>query len=279
MISIFRYRPSKRVFAGLLCCLVISCAQAQTAESKTRIPFFLPYHSTQYPEMAVQLNRALEQAGLGRFEATTADYWHPYQQGIRQGRPGLYLAAPHFAAWVMNKHQFKPVLRLPDKLRYVIAARRRDTQYFEINDLANQAVCSQRAVNLDFLLVRSAFGDSWRAAHNKTVNSVSSAMQYDNENCAAFSVSEHLFKQFNRQTPDRFIRLQQGPEFNNYVFVVHPQINDAQIKSIKSFLRSREAQSILRPLLDEYSAEDVLLPVKAEDYPESYLSTLAPYWR
>jgi hypothetical protein len=229
--------------------------------------------------LAAQLNQALQQAGLGHFKVVTADYWHPYQQGIRQGRPGLYLAAPHFVAWAIQKHQFKPVLRLPNKLRYVIAARRNDTQYFEINDLANQPVCSQRAVNLDFLLVRGSFNNSWLAAQNRIVNSVASAVEYDNQNCAAFSMSEHLFKEVNKQTPDRLIRLQQGPEFNNYAFIIHSGASNQNIQRIKSFLRSQSAQTLLRPLLSEYSNESTLLPIRAKDYPKSYLKILEPYWR
>ncbi|RBP49634.1 phosphate/phosphite/phosphonate ABC transporter substrate-binding protein [Arenicella xantha] len=251
-----------------------STAQQQT----TDIPLYLPYQSSQYPELALKLDSALAEAGLGQFKTVTTDYWHPYQQGIRQGRIGVYLAAPHYTAWALHKHRFIPFLRLPNSLQYVIATRHADSQYFEVNDLAGQNICSQRAVNLDFLLVQQAFDQPLKTASNKFVNSVASAMQYDNQNCAAFAVTEHTFKRFNTAEPDRFIRLLQGPEYRNYAFIAHPDIaRDTAIK-LKRFLRSATAITILTPLLKQFSSSPSLLPVRRADYPKSYLSILAPYW-
>jgi len=244
-----------------------------------KVPFYLPYHSSQHPELAKKFDAALAQAGLGDYQTVTTDYWHPYQQGIRQGRVGVYLTAPHFAAWAIRKHKFTPILRLSEPLKYVVAARRDDSQYFEINDLADKAICSQRAVNLDFLLVRTAFGNSFRSAENKIVNSVASAMRYDNQNCDAFSVSEHVFKQFNLKFPDRFIRLQQGPKFNNYAFVLHPQITGDNAARLTKFLTRRKTQKLLRPLFRHFSEKPVLLSIRPQDYPAEYLKPLELYWQ
>lgn len=240
---------------------------------------FLPYHSSQFPQLGLKLNAALAQAGLSEIKTQSTDHWHPYQQGIRKGRVGIYLAPPHFTAWAIRKHKFKPILRLPDKLKYVIASRSADAHLFEMNDLADKHVCSQNAVNLDFMLVRTSFGTSFLAAENKVVNSVASAMQYDNQNCDAFSVSEHLFKEFNLKTPYRFIRLQQGNEYNNYAFIAHPDIGNNTLKKLQKFLRGKESQAVLEPLLKQFSKSTRLTSVKSSDYPKSYLEPLDLYWR
>lgn len=243
-----------------------------------QIPLYLPYQSSQFPELSVRFDAALNAAGLGQFVTVTTDYWHPYQQGIRQGRPGVYLAAPHFVAWAHHRHRFIPFLRLSTPLQYVIATRHDDAQYFELRDLAEQNVCSTRAVNLDFLLVKDAFKDTLKPAANRIVNSVASAMQYDNQNCAAFVVSEQAFKAFNAEDPQRFIRLYQGPEYRNYAFVAHPDIPRESAIQLKNFLRSAQAMAILTPVLSQFATKPKLIPVKRRDYPKTYLETLKPYW-
>lgn len=265
---------------GFLCLLALLCinSSARAQNDTDTIPLYLPYQSSQYPELALKLDAALSTAGLAQFKTTTTDYWHPYQQGLRQGRIGVYLAAPHFTAWALYKHKFIPFLRLPNSLQYVIATRHNDSQYFEINDLAEKSICSQRALNLDFLLIKDAFAQPLKAAQNRYVNSVASAMQYDNQNCAGFAVNEHTFRRFNAAEPDRFIRLFQGPEYKNYAFSVHPSVPRTTAIKLKKFLRSRAATSILEPLLKQYSSTNTLLPVRRNDYPESYLRVLEPYW-
>lgn len=252
---------------------------AQGETDSQEIALYLPYHSSQFPELAMKLDAALNRAELAQIKTKSTDYWHPYQQGLRQGRTGIYLAAPHFTAWAINKHKFAPLLRLPDRLKYVIASRSDDAHLFEVNDLAGRSVCSQNSVNLDFMLVRTAFGNSFLAAQNKVVNSVARAMQYDNQNCDAFSVSEHLFKRFNLESPYRFIRLQQGNEYNNYAFVAHPGITKNLRMSLKKFLRSPDAQTVLKPLLKQFSNKTNLVPIKPTDYPNTYLKPLELYWR
>jgi len=249
------------------------------AQGKPSLPLYLPYHSSHFPELALKLRAALTRAGLSQIEVKSTDYWHPYQQGIRRGRHGIYLAPPHFTAWAINEHKFIPLLRLPDRLKYVIASRSADAHLFEVSDLAGKSVCSQNAVNLDFMLVRTSFGSSLFAAKNKVVNSVASAMLNDDKDCDAFSISEHLFKEFNLKSPYRFIRLQQSFEYNNYAFIAHPDVDVERRKKLRKFLRSAEAQTVLKTLLKQFSNKTVLVPITSTDYPISYLKPLELYWR
>lgn len=266
-------------FLRLLLVGLLLLTPSRTVLGSGQIPLYLPYQSSQFPELSVRLDAALSAAGLAQFFTVTTDYWHPYQQGIRQGRPGVYLAAPHFVAWAHHRHQFIPFLKLSSPLQYVIATRHDDAQYFELRDLAEQNVCSTRAMNLDFLLVKDAFQDTLKPAINKIVNSVSSAMEYDNQNCAAFAVSEQTFKAFNTEDPQRFIRLYQGPEYRNYAFMVHPGVPRESAIQLKNFLRSPTALDVLAPVLSEFATQPKLVPVKRRDYPASYLEALKPYWQ
>jgi len=237
------------------------------------IPLYLPYSSSALPNLQKELDTLLQRADSNRFKVQSADYWHPYQQGLRHGRVGVYLAAPHFASWAIHKHQFVPI-----SLKFVIAARKDDARFFEINDLANHSICAQKAVNLDFLLVKSALSNPLLSANNKSVNSVSDAMKYDNENCHAFAVSDHLFQKFNLESPDRFIRLQQGQQFNNYVFIAHPEVSQDHIERLTVALKSEEVRHSLAPLYEEFSTQTKLIPAAISEYPLTYTSALKAYW-
>jgi hypothetical protein len=252
---------------------------ARTANASEQLPFYLPYQSSQFPELALKFDALLVKSGLAEFTTVTTDYWHPYQQGIRQGRIGVYLAAPHFVAWAHHQHNFIPFLKLSSPLQYVIATRHDDAQYFELRDLAEQNICSTNAVNLDFLLVKTAFQNSLKPANNKIVNSVASAIQYDNQNCAAFVISEQAFKTFNAKDPQRFIRLHQGPKYQNYAFVAHPDIPRDTAIQLKRFLRSEAALEVLGPVLSQFATNPKLIPVKRKDYPKHYVEVLNPYWK
>jgi len=229
--------------------LVLACVvETSQAAEKTITPFYLPFSAEEFPNLASELQTALNEAGLSNFKVNTTDYWHPYQQGLRQGRQGVYFAAPHFSAWAITQNKFVPILRLKGKLQYVIAARRADSHIFEVNDLAGKTVCTQRAPNLDFLLSRTALKKALILARSKSVSSVPLAMRSNNTACQAFSVSEHIFNRFNKAQPFRFIRLSQSKASSNYSFIIDRKTALSQAPALKKFLRSRDALSILHPL-------------------------------
>ncbi len=251
-------------------------AFAQTSVQK--LPLYLPYSSSALPELATELDNSLNKAGIDYLKIHTADYWHPYQQGLRRGRLGIYFAAPHFVSWAIHKHQFTPFLRLTEPLKYVIAARREDAHIFEVNDLADRSICAQKAVNLDFLLATSALDNTLLSAHNKSVNSVPDAMKYDNQNCHAFAVSDHILRQFNLDSPERFIRLKQGSEYTNYAFVAHPSVPQSQLEQLTALLQTKEIRMILAPLTKQYSSKTKLVPTQKDDYPFDFTKPLKIYW-
>ena len=183
--------------------------------STEKTPLYLPVNAQQFPNMISKLRSALQQAStqdklLEGIKLTTTDYWLPYQQGIRQGRPGIYFAAPHFSAWLINQHGFDPMLRLAGPIQYVIAARREDSHLFEINDLATKTVCTNATMDLSFLLVRDALKESLLPAKILQVEAVDREMKNNNRNCHAFALSEHLFLELAAQEPFRFIKLTHG---------------------------------------------------------------------
>lgn len=258
--------------------LLLSYASASQSEPPETIPFYLPYSATEFPNIDKKLEYALSEVGLDHFKVHSTDYWHPYQQGLRQGRTGVYFAAPHFTAWSISKNKFVPILRLKNKLQYVIVARRADSEIFEVNDLAGQTVCTQRAPNLDFLLSRTALKRAPVLARTQNVESVPQAMTSNQTSCKAFSVSRHIFEDFAKSKPFEFIRLQQSAPSKNYAFVIDRKTAIAHGLELKKFLQSSQAKSILKPLYKLYSSSPILVSTKSSDYTREDLDPLKGYW-
>lgn len=246
------------------------------AQEDQEISFFLPINKNK--KLGKKFQAALLEYGLASVEVRFSDHWHRFQQGIRTGRKGIYLAAPHYAAWAINRHHFIPLIRLKEPLRYVIATKRANAQIFEINDLAKQTVCTQKPLNLDYLLINSAFGNELLSANTKTTKSVAHQMRADNTSCVAFAVSDHYVKQLELKRPNQFIRLHQGQIFNNYVFVIHPDINPDLRHKLRQFLNQTSTQQLLQPVLKLYATNTNLVNAKKEDYPSDYAKYLMPYW-
>ena len=254
-------------------------SHSYAVEPQTSTPLYLPIHSQQYPELVQTLSAELIKSGLGNIELRTADYWSRYKQGIRKGQPGVFFAAPHFSAWAIHQHQFIPLLRLNQPLKFVIASRTTDSHYFEINDLNKQKVCTQNTLNLDYLLVIKAFNSSLQSANIEVMPSVIAQLEHTNSACAAFVMSDHHFIQQELQKPNTLIRLYQGQTFNNYAFIAHPSINEKTQTKIRAFLRQSKIQTLLRPMFAHTANNTTnLVTAKTEDYPLSYTSVLKPYW-
>ena len=224
-----------------------------------KISFFLPIQKDQFPGLVQQLKSALIDAGLDELELTTSGYWHPYQQGIRQGRLGIFFAAPHFAAWLVNVHKFNPTLRLSGKSQYVIVARSADSEIFEVRDLANKTVCSDATMDLSFLLVRESMARSVLSAKTLRVQNVAEAMKRNKLDCDAFSLSEHLLKPFLLEDPFQFIRLQQSDEYSNYAYLLNPEVPAKTKRALRKFLVSKKAKEILQPMYRLFSEKPTLV--------------------
>lgn len=240
---------------------------------------YLPINSALFPTLKTDLELALAAENLRNIEIKTADYWLGYQQGLRLGRVGVYFAAPHYSAWAIQSRGFIPMLRLPNKLKYVIATRQNDSHFFEVSDLAQQQVCTERGLNLNYILLNDAFKKGVFSAKPLEVWSVADEMHRDTADCKAFSISDHLFEELNIKYPGKFTRLYQGNTFNNYAFIAHPDIDPELSDRLERFLRSESAIKLLEKTYRMYSSKTNLVDARKTDYPIEYIEPLSAYWK
>ncbi|NND81256.1 MAG: hypothetical protein HKN50_02380 [Gammaproteobacteria bacterium] len=249
---------------------------ASAADPSLRL--HLPADTAQGVQAVAELGALLNGSGLASIEAHAVKYWPRYQQNIRNGMPGIYLAAPHFSAWAIHQHNFVPLARVAEPLRFVVASHRSDSHVFELNDLKNRNVCARRPLNLDYLLVNQAFTKSMHAASMLVVDSVDEEMQSDDSACEGFVVTDLQYRRMNRRQPDKYIRLFQSPSYSNYAIVAHPSTDPQILNQLFDVLQSPQLQALLHRLLENYASRIDLIPATSEDYPQHYADSLAIYW-
>ena len=243
------------------------------------IKLFLPIESKPFSSMIKSLENDLLKNNINNIEVESIDHWHAYQQGLRVGRVGFYFAPPHFTAWALSEHGFKAMLRVSDPLRYVIAAKRTNSDIFEINDLINRRICSEKAYSLSYLASGSVISKQIGSANIGIVESVEKQMTKATTNCDAFSISDHLFKKLSLRSPTRYIRLHQSIKTNNYALIAHPDIADKRIAALTKYFLKSESQELITPLLSIFSKSGSLILSKSTDYPSDYYKNLIPYWK
>lgn len=263
----------------LLISLLMPTTWAQDADSDEQlIDIYLPINSLHSSDELNRFKADLKNAGLSSLNLNTVDYWSGFQQGLRNGRIGIYFSPPHFAAWAISQHNFIPLVHIVEELAYVIAVKRNDPSIFEVSDLAGRQVCARQPLNLDYLLVTSALKESLIPADIKIMEPVSEQMKNDKTSCDAFSVSKHVFEELELQDPERFIRLHQTEKYTNYGLIAHPDLDPLLLDRIHTYFLLDRSQKLLAPLLKEYASKLKLVRSSPEDYPPQYWTSLIPYW-
>ena len=267
----------KIVNAGL-CVLLLCLTQFSLALEPQTIPIYLPIDATQLETNAQVLDRMLQAADLEQFKIKTVKSWSAYQLAIKEGQIAVFLAAPHYSAWAVRKLNYVPLLRIKEPLKYVIAVRKNDSKIFELNDLKNRAVCTQKPLNLDYLLVNQAFNNAIVGAKIISVDSPQAEMLLDSSRCDGFAISEHYFVELAAQNPEKFIRLHQSLVFNNYSLIAHPNIEQALLDSLSRFFIREHSKPALADILSQFAHHTKLTPVGFEAYSNDEYLPLLPYW-
>ena len=262
----------------LIFCLTSINLHAQT-HNKQKLYLYLPIGPDDLRQESDILQNDLKNNDFSHIEIQFAEYWHEYQQNIKNGRLGLYLAPPHFASWAINKHNFIPLMRVAEPLSFVIAAKKSQPEIFELNDLIDRTVCSQPPLNLDYLLSIEAFAKLLGSSNNKFIKHVDLEMQTQQSDCYGYIISNHIVRRFQLAGNDDYIRLYQGKTYNNYVLIAHPEINTKMLERFKHYLIQADTQKLLKPIFNLYANDTKLISSQKEDYPISYIGPLNLHWQ
>jgi len=265
---------------GLLCCVLVVFSQSAIAQSGSSDPtiLYLPAASSTYGKLANELEAALKAESVNHITVRNGDFWHPYQQGLREGRKAIYFAQPHFAAWAMTKHNFTPIYKLHGRLKYVLAAKRVDDTIFEVQDLSGKVICREAGLNLGTVWLNDVLSNNQITARSKELPSVEHVMAKQTLDCDAFVINDYAYDRINQQQRSRFIRLAQSPIYSHNAFIAHPEISPEQVSLIDKALKSKGVKRVLKPYFTSLSKWQNLLPVKEDDYGARDIELLTTYW-
>ncbi|MEO0367692.1 MAG: hypothetical protein AAF197_02785 [Pseudomonadota bacterium] len=252
---------------------------SEKAEQHVSLPFFLPYSHAQSPNLAGDLAGILYGGGLDNINIEPADYWQVYLNAIRVGRPGIYLAAPHFASWLVQQHDFKPIARFSEPLSYHLVTRQDDFWNFEVGDLAGKNVCTDHALNLDFLMLSDLFKERRGSAIKAVTWSLETRFKEDDPRCSAFVVPDNLLNKMVRKRPGYYVQLAATESFSHFALLTHPDISDAVVSQLADVVASEDAIQLISEINSAIEANAKIEPATKADYPRSYTQALDRYWR
>lgn len=266
---------TKKTFFLILVCLLLtpSAVFADADKQSQEISLYLPL-SDKDSLLSSDLETFLSQQKLAKIKVKTIDHWHQFQQNIRHGKNGIYFVPPHFAAWAIHNHNFKPLVRIAEPLSYVITTQKNNSEIFELSDLQDKTICVDQPLNLNYLLINNAFHKRSISPKLVFTKPFEQIQDGNNLNCDAYSVSNHALdlKQNN------FIRLYQSPNYNNYVLVSYPKVSNQTLQKLQNLFVSKVTIDLLKPMLQKFAANPVLIKAQIRDYPVHYAFLLKPYW-
>ena len=146
----------------VLAIIWISLAVHSTVNSQENgaITVYLPGIEHEATGVLDRLQRQLEISGIKSLQLKSTEFWHPYQNGIRTGRMGIYFAEPHLAAWLISKKAFTPLLRLHGETQYVLTTLKSKVSVFEVKDLNGSKICHERGLNLGRIWLNELLGNN-----------------------------------------------------------------------------------------------------------------------
>ena len=260
--------------------LTAGCYSANLfAQDEQHLSLYIPISSKNRGRLVRELNHAAHKYALGSINVIFSDHWHQYQQGLKIGRKGVFFAPPHFSAWAVNQHGFIPLVRLYEPLSYAIVTKKSEPQFFELNDLINNDICTHKPLHINYLLTNNVFKNHYAKINIQFVESVVAEMLNETTTCNAFTTSNHIIQRWIQQGNDEYIRLYQGRTYNNYGFVAHPSIGKATLNKLQEFLLLEETQKIFRPIYQLHANDLKVIKSVAEDYPVSYIDNLINHWQ
>lgn len=248
--------------------------------SNEPLTLYLPSINQSEANLAKRIEAEFRNQGLRLFRVRGTRFWHPFQNGIRSGKKGIYFAQPHMAAWAISKHNFEPVFRLHGRLNFVLAATKTNTKLFELEDLNGEVICHESGLNLGKLWLEQVLGEYQIAANRREVTNVELATQdtEESQKCDAFVLENLAYERANKAARGKYIRLAQSRFYKHNVFIAHPELTSHEKLTFKKALKSAEMKELLKPYLLTLSKWDNLVEVSEEDYSKEESSLLEPYW-
>ena len=256
----------------------ITAAFSQEDKLANKPNFYLPYSSKLTSSIKATLESDLAELGAGLINIHTDQDWNEYLEKVRSGSSGIYLAAPHFAAWLIHQHQFTPLRRIKDSLNYSIISRQDDVEIFALSDLNGEQVCTQMPLSLDYLMVDQVLKETAKTVIKAVTRSIEQRIVSRDIRCRGFTASKALASRLEQNNPNDYARLFQSKDWNNYAILVSKDLNSERLRALDDALSSAIISRALLSVIRHEISDTVMVTAAKQDYPLELSEMLNPYW-
>lgn len=273
-----------RLTLRALLLFALTCAAWHPTQAEPAFVLYAPFAESKLRPLTTALAQTLSESANSAQKVVAITDWSAYLVAVRDGTPGIFLVAPHFAAWLIHQHDFTPLARFNDSLSYAVMSRASDHRLFSVRDLRGQVVCTQPNLSLDFLMVSKLLPSSSDPLQIAITGSIAERFQSRDERCSAFAVSEHLAHKMEESSPGEFVRLNQSKQFPQYALVMGGSSRASELESSaeKKWVSQALLDPAVQPLLGAVVAHETgsieLVSTSATDYPAELRDLLIPYW-
>ncbi len=266
--------------ATCVLCSVATYGQDQADSVKLFLPFTVPATDQGEQHLLDDLLATTVDKSTDPPILLPVDEWNAYLLAVRDGAPGVFLAAPHFAAWLIHEHDFSPIARINDTLSYTVMSRAHDHQLFSVRDLAGRVVCTQPRLSLDFVMASNLLPANSKPMQLAVTRSIAERLANRDERCAAFAVSERLAREVEASSPGEFVRLYQSKLWPQYALLINNELANAPgYEQIRDALLEPAMQQWLAAAVGHEISSSEFVSASAADYPPELRNLLIEYWR
>ncbi|MCW9030656.1 MAG: phosphate/phosphite/phosphonate ABC transporter substrate-binding protein [Gammaproteobacteria bacterium] len=190
-----------------------------------------------------------------------------YSKNIQDNKYDMAFDGPHLVAWRMESHQHMPIVRLPDQIKIVIAARE-DSPLSSMEDLQyGVRVCAFVPPNLLTMSMLSYFSSPAKQPEIIRVQGFKNLMTcLKTKKGDAAVLRDKLWDKANKDGLTKGLKLIAKPSrgYPGRTFSVGPKIDPALRDKITNLLLSDEGRKAMGPLLERFKKKNAIKADPAE---------------
>lgn len=212
---------------------------------------------------------------LSKYLGETVIYEHPlnwkiYERKMKNDEYDIIFDGPHFAAWRIETHLAKPLIKLPGALKFVLVAKKSDEAIHSTSDMFGKTICTLPAPNLGALTLFSMFPYPARQPEYRLIKGgfKEVANAFIHGQCdGAILRSSFYYKKADQLFRDatRVVKRSQG--LTNQGITISRRVHPDSYQKLVNNLIKGEGRIALKPILERfYSKANAFIPAKDGDY-------------
>jgi len=196
--------------------------------------------------------------------------WKRYEEKMKNDEYDIIFDGPHFAAWRIETHLAKPLIKLPGSLRFVLVVKKSDSTIHDTHDMIGKTICTLPAPNLGALTLFSMFPYPARQPEYRLIKGgfreVSNAFTHGDCDGAILR-SSFYYKKADQLFRDATRVVKRSEGLTNQGITISRRVHTDNYDKLVNTLVKGEGRTALKPILERfYSNANAFIPARSRDY-------------